>query len=167
MKTCKKCGETKDVGEFHKDKAKKDGLRNECRDCSIARINAYRQSDRGRQVVKKYNKSDDRKAAYTKYNNSPKMKTVTERYIKTEKARMNVERYRSDHPEQWQAGNAVRNAVRRKRMPAASSLNCDHCGNPAKGYHHYMGYAVEHRFDVIPLCAKCHSLANRERERTA
>ena len=41
-KTCPKCGETKDVGEFVKDKSKKDGLAGNCKSCK----KAYREANK-------------------------------------------------------------------------------------------------------------------------
>lgn len=33
MKRCSKCGEVKERGEFHRDRARKDGARGDCKDC--------------------------------------------------------------------------------------------------------------------------------------
>jgi len=41
VKTCIKCGQAKPVGQFHRDKSKKGGYRNECRDCACARVRDY------------------------------------------------------------------------------------------------------------------------------
>lgn len=44
-KTCSKCGEVKGLGEFHKHKARKDGLTAWCKQCAIAAAHSYRQAN--------------------------------------------------------------------------------------------------------------------------
>ena len=46
MKRCSKCGETKPLTEFNKDKSTRDGLRYECRDCSREYFRQYRQENK-------------------------------------------------------------------------------------------------------------------------
>lgn len=43
-KTCSKCKQTKDIGEFSKDKNSKDGLRSQCKSCVSESNKAYRQA---------------------------------------------------------------------------------------------------------------------------
>jgi hypothetical protein len=45
-KTCSKCKQIKDIGEFHKDKGKKDGLVSQCKSCVAERGKAYRQENK-------------------------------------------------------------------------------------------------------------------------
>jgi hypothetical protein len=45
-KTCKKCGKVKSFSEFHRDKRRTDGYRDECRACGTARRNHYRKTHR-------------------------------------------------------------------------------------------------------------------------
>lgn len=42
MKTCNKCNETKEVVDFYKDKAKKDGYGHSCKVCTKQRVATYR-----------------------------------------------------------------------------------------------------------------------------
>lgn len=44
MKTCNRCDETKDFGEFYKNKERKDGYRSECKTCSKERIKKLKES---------------------------------------------------------------------------------------------------------------------------
>lgn len=163
MKQCNKCDQWKPLDAFHCDKAKKDGHRRECKDCSIARVRAYRQTDSGQKTGTAYRTSPSRKTAFRKYNASDKSRLVVRKYGKSPKGKDRLKQYWIDHPEQKQAGNAVRQAVHRGQMPSVSTLACIHCGIPAQSYHHHMGYAIEHRLDVVPLCAKCHRRADRDR----
>jgi hypothetical protein len=161
MKQCKTCNEVKPFDLFHRDATKKDGRTNRCKDCVIKHVHAYRQSASGRTKQAEYKTSPERKAAYTRYNESSKGRATVHRYIRTSKAQERLKQYRAVHFKKVQAGNAVRNEVRYGRRPAASTLLCMYCGNPAHSYHHYKGYAKEHWFDVVPLCSKCHRKANR------
>lgn len=52
----------------------------------------------------------------------------------------------------------VNQKVRFGRWPKASSLLCYICKSPAKHYHHYNGYDFKHRYDVKPICLKCHNV---------
>ncbi len=55
------------------------------------------------------------------------------------------------------ARHLVNVAVRKKKMPKPTSLVCSQCGQPAKEYHHHLGYEPEHYMDVIPVCIPCHA----------
>ena len=63
-----------------------------------------------------------------------------------------------DHQEQAksQAHTAVALAVANGRLPRARDVACVRCGSRAAEYHHYLGYAPEHRLDVEALCLPCH-----------
>lgn len=67
MKECNKCGETKELSEFHKDKECRLGVKNACKECKIKQKNAWyaknaeRQSKKAR-VYRKKNKDKTRAA---------------------------------------------------------------------------------------------------------
>lgn len=44
-KTCKKCGETKLVSEFHKNKATKDGFQYKCKECNLAHVKDWQEKN--------------------------------------------------------------------------------------------------------------------------
>lgn len=48
LKTCRICGTQKPLSEFHRDKSKKDGRRNECKPCKCADVRARRNPERER-----------------------------------------------------------------------------------------------------------------------
>lgn len=56
---------------------------------------------------------------------------------------------------QLAASSAVKYAVQKGILPKVTTLMCG-CGNPARQYHHYLGYEVEHRLAVKALCISCH-----------
>lgn len=52
-KACTKCGEVKELGEFHKDKGSPDGKKWECRECESSRQKKYRQKPEVKALQKK------------------------------------------------------------------------------------------------------------------
>ena len=48
MKKCKTCNEDKDLDEFHKDKARKDGLKGSCKMCAGSKAKNWRRNNRTR-----------------------------------------------------------------------------------------------------------------------
>lgn len=46
------------------------------------------------------------------------------------------------------------------RRPNPNDLFCAQCGHKGDDrrheYHHHMGYAAEHAYDVVALCSRCH-----------
>lgn len=64
------------------------------------------------------------------------------------------------------ARQLVNMEVKRGRRPNPNSLFCALCGHLGDDrrheYHHHMGYAAEHVFDVIALCSLCHANEHRE-----
>jgi hypothetical protein len=77
-----------------------------------------------------------------------------------ESARKRQPFYRDKYRERYREKNRAREAVRDK-FPSASTKMCLHCGKQAKDWHHHRGYDRAHRFDVIPLCKKCHAIADK------
>jgi hypothetical protein len=63
------------------------------------------------------------------------------------------------------AQNKVSTLVRYGKMPRADTCKCVDCGEPAKHYDHYLGYAPEHALDVEPLCVSCHTKREFKRGR--
>ena len=58
---------------------------------------------------------------------------------------------------QSQASNAVNYEIKCGKLAKPTNLPCYDCGEPAREYHHYLGYRKSHWLNVIPLCNKCHS----------
>ena len=56
---------------------------------------------------------------------------------------------------QSRARGAVRKAVLDERLLPVNTLLCVDCGQPAREYDHYLGYADEHVLDVQPTCRGC------------
>ena len=138
MKTCLSCPQIKPLSEFYKNRNTKDGLRYWCKTCEKAHQKAYQQTKRGKAVhrkrVAKYQKTPNGKAFRRKAN----------------------AKYNALHPNNIKAINAVNHAIRAGRLPQPNTRFCHYCGAKAEQYHHYLGYELEHWFDVLPVCVECH-----------
>lgn len=69
--------------------------------------------------------------------------------------------YRKREPQKNRAREAIHHEVRMGRMPSPLTLQCLWCDKPATGYHHHRGYSEEFKFDVIPICPRCHGKTRR------
>lgn len=160
-KTCTKCKETKSTEDFYRHGDKR--LKSCCKPCYNERAKHY---SRG-----------NRKAVYQKYAASPKGKACKKRYVASNTYKITIKRYyagdkgkasrkrrqrtqEQNHPDRTRARRRVTMAVYRGSMPSAKTLRCVSCAKPAKEYHHYLGYAPEHWYNVIPLCLLCHRLTH-------
>lgn len=56
--------------------------------------------------------------------------------------------------------SAVNYAIRAGLLPRPDTLQCHFCPAQAFQYHHYLGYKIEHRLDVLPVCKRCHREAH-------
>jgi len=138
MKSCSKCRETKPFLEFFKNRHAKDGYCSWCKSCMLASNKTYRQTEKGKKVIRK---------AKAKYRHTPKGKA----------ARCSSSaRFDALNPNQVKAKYAVNHAVRVGRLPRANTQCCHYCPNPARHYHHWRGYEPEHWMDVLPVCVGCH-----------
>ena len=148
-KQCSKCKAIKPTSEFHKNKTMADGYANQCKACFKETHKKYRDSENGKKRQATYDTSDAGRASHTKAN---------KRYKKTDKSKASYASYYLSHKDRNRARGRVFDAVRSGRMQPATTFMCK-CGNPAKEYHHHLGYDNEHSFDVIPLCKVYHIIA--------
>lgn len=64
---------------------------------------------------------------------------------------MELESYKLRRKAYWR----INQAVARRKIPRASTLKCVECGQQAKFYHHYLGYAQVNWMKVKPVCECC------------
>lgn len=186
MKQCSKCKEWKDESEFHKDKRTRDGVYPQCKICKNKRTREYFRSEAGKEYNKSWQKrfrqTEQGKEYYKKYANSEKGKETRKRFEQSKKGKAKASRnrrsekykarhrvanrqYQINNPEKINAQSAVKLAVEKGKLPHVSTLSCVKCGNQAVHYHHHNGYTQQSKLDVIPVCAKCHSIIHAS-ERT-
>ena len=141
-KTCSQCKQAKPTSAFSRDRRSRDGRMSCCKSCK----HIYRTSPKGRIIIRTYNAL-------------PCNVERRKQYLRTEKGIIAKQRIYARRkiqcPEKLRAKNAINNAVTAGKLPCIKSLFCS-CSNRASHYHHYLGYAIEHHFDVIPMCPKCH-----------
>lgn len=71
--------------------------------------------------------------------------------------------YDARNPEKFEARKVVATAIKSGTLANPKTLLCADCLTPAREYDHYLGYALEHRLDVQPVCRSCH--VEREKRR--
>lgn len=144
-KKCTKCLEEKDLESFGSQKRGLHGKRSVCKNC----VNKYNKKYNSEKWANDQSYRDKKIKSSTEWtrNNPQKRAIIAKRRNLNEKTK---------NPEKIKARQLVNQKVRFGRMPKASDCICDKCNKQAAHYHHYLGYDFEHRYDVIPLCCKCH-----------
>jgi hypothetical protein len=126
-KKCPRCNQIKSIYSFYKDRTKIYGARKQCKAC----VDCYSKTVSG--------------------------KISRKRWFQSEKGKTTQASYRIKCPEKQPARSAVTNSVAAGRISKVSSYHCRYCWNVAQDYHHHLGYAPEHWFDIQPVCKKCHA----------
>lgn len=148
-KQCTRCGETKPLVMFNKHRRGLYGLHSRCKPCQAT---IYREWH-----AAKWQTDSEWRQMRTSLSTQWAKKNPSKR---AEIARRRNIRELSKSPEAVRARALVNQRVRFGRMPRAQTLDCVYCGQRAQHYHHHKGYAFEFRYDVVPVCAKCHVLAD-------
>jgi hypothetical protein len=148
MKRCSKCKEWKEISEFGSNKSKKDGLATECKICANINSLRYSHSPHGSKMRKLYEQRDNVKKRKADYEHS-------------ERGKQNKRKNLNKFPEKRKARRMINNAIRDGRFPHSSTENCIACGNQAQEYHHYLGYDIEHWFDIQAVCKPCHIILDK------
>lgn len=151
QKTCRKCGQIKDISEYANNKNTKSGKQWYCKKCMNNYSTKYRNDNietikiKARQTRNKDGWNDIRK----KYMDKFKINNLESLY-------KSYEKYRTNNLDKRKAHSAVQRAVKLGKMKSVKESTCIRCGNQAFEYHHWNGYSEESKLDVIPLCRKCH-----------
>ena len=132
-KQCAKCGESKPLGDFHRNGETKDGRRSDCKVCSLERVRAWNKAN------------PERKAALSK------------RWAEANPERRAAAAKRSlaRHPQKVRARWAVNNAARDGKLHKPD--RCEDCGEitpspDLRGHHDDYSKPL----DVRWLCHPCH-----------
>lgn len=138
MKNCPKCEKEKDVKEFNKSKAEKDGLNCWCRECHAEYCKPYKKSKKYKEYQKQYRQTESCKEA---------MKRGRKKYVER-------------NPEKIKAKNAINNAIAYGKMDRGA---CEICGESNADGHH-PDYSKP--LDVKWLCHQHHmDHHNNEKEK--
>lgn len=139
LKVCLKCGESKPVSEFSKNRNRKDGLQAYCKACQSAHRHARYWGDA------EYR--EKQREQWRAYRSRPE---IQQKKVEWDKSRG----YQTDTV---RARVAVGTAVRRGKLPPVSTMVCVVCDEAqAEQWHHHNGYEKEHWLDVVPVCRECH-----------
>jgi hypothetical protein len=135
MKTCPRCGETKPLDQFNRDRTQRDG---HCRRCKLCHRKAAGEWQRGKGKAK-------HAAAVKRWQSGSGRRAMSG-------AKMAA--YRRE-PEKYQARMAVYRAVKSGKLVRPD--RCDDCNVPCRPQaHHHRGYSAAARLDVVWLCDACH-----------
>jgi len=150
MKTCKKCGETKDLSQFYKHKEMRDGHLNICISCKKLYAEEYRSkySDKIKEFDRSRPNYDKRLLAN---------RTYGRRHIK-EHTKHNS-KYRKNNPEKVAAHLLVAKAIREGVI--VKNDYCELCGSNYKVSAHHEDYSKP--LDIIWLCDTCHKKVHKEK----
>ena len=107
MKRCFKCGEVKDLSDFHRNRRMADGHLNKCKSC--ARLDAAQHRAKNIDAIRAY----DRARGGRQTNED-------------------IRRYRSKYPIKYRAHNLVNNSIRDGKL---FPMPCEICGAKADAHH--------------------------------
>jgi len=115
-------------------------------------MKVYKTTEKHRSYQKAYSKTkrgfETQRRASAKYYQSEKGKLCR---------RIASQNFRKNHPDRTKARSKVNEAIKTGRIPRPDSLQCYRCDNPAKQYHHHLGYRKKHWLDIRAVCVSCHT----------
>lgn len=140
-KKCTKCGERKELAEFHCDRSRPDGRRSRCKLCHRAQVNQAARTNEGNAWQSNYNRSAPGRSAARRYLATPKSR-----------ARRRENRARPAGRIKENARNKLRAAVRRGDIEHPDG--CSKCRTHGSIEAHHPDYSKP--LDVVWLCRACH-----------
>lgn len=165
MKTCRKCGETKPLDEFHRRKDAKDGCRNDCKKCAVARVKEWGAKNPGKQL-------EAFRRWYKRNSATHAERTASWKKANAEKVKKDAADLRSRTRAERQAGIVKRRARKKNAAPAWADpakikefyATADFLGMVTGEWHHVdhivplqggtvCGLHVEHNLQVLPASA--------------
>lgn len=148
-KTCTKCGETKSLSEFNKDKMCRGGHKGQCKACVAAYNKEYNSHNREKRV---------RATARWRARNLEYVRALGRAYRARNKGKY-AERERAynarrlaEYPERRRAYNVVEYAIRKGDLVRPS--DCSRCGATKELDAHHVDYSTP--LDVVWVCRVCH-----------
>jgi 5-methylcytosine-specific restriction endonuclease McrA len=135
MKTCTKCGETKELTEFHRNKQSKDGRRPNCKVCARAQVKQI--EDGKREELREYHRKYREK-------NKDKIREHGCKYYQNNKDR--IKKYRKENRDKLRTYSARRRDVTLSSewRRIISRMPCYYCGTSDTS----LKYHVDHRVPV-------------------
>lgn len=161
-KICFVCKCKKDISEFYKHSAMKDGYLNKCKDC--CRKQATERRNQNIDKVREYDRNRPNKAERKRWNKEYKSKMREENPEKYDKIFHGARKhYRAKHKEKVWAQGKLDDAIRYGKIIRPNA--CSVCGIECKPQAHHYDYSKP--LDVVWVCAKCHAEIHKKmREET-
>lgn len=154
MKICKKCGESKALNKFSKDKRGPSGRTGTCQKCQTKRQKLWRDNN--------IEKVRAKKREYRAKNKDMFMESGKKyRANNKEASRNSTRKYRMNNKEKYIAHGAVKSAIRSGKM---KKMPCVICGD-IKSVAHHEDYSKP--LEVVFLCRKHHVERHNEIKRLA
>jgi hypothetical protein len=153
-KRCRKCGEIKPDGEFHRDRSKRDGRSNVCRDCERQRYQANREAKLAYFARYYQDHGQDLRDYQRRYRetHSEKISERDKRYYVANRDKL------LDQSRQWEQANRDKvNALQRARMARYKDAVLEHYGRACAccqstrnlGIDHINGGGGQHREELF------------------
>ena len=142
-KTCRICGETKELDQFYRSRTMKDGRDGRCKECNCA-VSRKRNREKAVEIAiydAERNKRPDRRL----------------------RSKASVKVYRLRYPDRRKANNAAHWAISHGTMTRPDT--CSKCGKACKPVAHHEDYSKP--LDVWWLCLDCHLAIHGRGCRTA
>lgn len=126
MKQCTKCGETKSLSDYYKDRRSKDGHTSACKVCVKERTDAYAEVNREKlrlrskeNYYRNTEKHNERMACWQK-RNPDKVATYKKKYREDNKTKVNTatKKWAEQNKDQLNFLNATRKARKKKATPS-------------------------------------------------
>ena len=164
-KTCTKCGETKPLEEFHKDRTKKDGLQSYCKECAREKARKWYAANSERHIgnVLKWKKANperrreyDRKwrEANAEYDREQgRERNRKWREANPERHREALRKWKEANPDRVHAYSQEQRAKRSSRVRRIRNLLSHFEGRDA--YLNYIAHAIASRSDAQGLQWLC------------
>lgn len=148
-KTCHRCGATKPVGDFNRNKRSRDGRQTYCRDCQRAYIRLWEHEHR------------DERNAYGRAANAKLTdeQRVARRTAWKDWARRNPDWRGERDPWKEKARHAAQKAVADGLLTKPSA--CEECGSTRPLDGHHDSYDMDKWLAVRWLCRACHMLHHK------
>ena len=133
-KRCRLCGEWKPFDQFRRKSASKDGRQNECKPCSNARLDVWREKTR------------ERRLAYNRV------------YYRSEHGRASTVAWKQRNPGKYKAQLEMIRALNSGELVKPDA--CESCGTVTRLDGHHADYSKP--LDVMWLCRTCHKGWHRQ-----
>jgi hypothetical protein len=146
-KKCARCGETKTLGQFHKNKAAKDGHCEVCKICAIARTRQW-YAENPERVRRWHLENPERLREHRKtwLKKNPEFRSQANK------------RYRTKHPQKIKAHMVLNYAVTSGKIIRPET--CISCGAGGRIEGHHPDYSKP--LEVIWVCVPCHKKIHQE-----